>query len=267
MAARELDERLSPLGREAYAGGVLEVGDRVQKLGRAPAGEHSLKLVDVQPVVVQRHAVDLRLEPLEGHDRAEVRRRLDEHAVARVHERLADELERLDGAARQHQLSGPRAKALEPLQAVGDQLPRAGQALGRRVLERRGIALLGELGEDLGDHRARERLRVGEASREGDDVLRAREREDLQKAVAPARARARGEERLPGADVGLDRHRGILAYRADQGSMVTSTAPSGPSSKRISPPSATSSAGTTVPAMTTSPARSPSPNASSMSAM
>ena len=267
MAAREVDERLAPLGGEADAGGILEVGDRVQELGRATAGEHAPELVDVEPVLVQRHAVDLRLEPLEGHDRAEVGRRFDEHPVARVHEGLADELERLDGAARQHQLPGARPEALEPLQPVGDEIARAGQALGRRVLERRGVALLGELGQDLGDHRAGERRGIREAARERDDVLGPGQREDLEEAVTPAGARARGEERLPAANVGLDRHVEIQAYRADQGAIVTSTEPSGPRSKWISPPSATSSAGTTVPAMTTSPARSRSPKASSRSAM
>ena len=135
MAAGELDQRVAPLGGQRHAGRVLEVGDRVQELRRRPRAEHALELVDGQAVLVQRHAVDLRLEALEGHDRAEVGRCLDEHAVARVDERLADQLEGLDRAARQHQLAGPRPEALEALQPVGDEVARACQPFGRCVLE------------------------------------------------------------------------------------------------------------------------------------
>jgi hypothetical protein len=56
-------------------------------------------------VLVHRNRDDLRLEAAEGHDRAEIRRALDDDAVAAVEERRADELERLDPAARDEELA------------------------------------------------------------------------------------------------------------------------------------------------------------------
>ena len=116
-------------------GGVLKVGDRVEELRRRPGGEHALELVDRKTVLVDRDTLDERLEALERHDRAQVGRRLDEDAVALVDERLAEELERLDRAAREHELALPRPPAF-PLDAVGHVLARAGEPVGRRVLER-----------------------------------------------------------------------------------------------------------------------------------
>ncbi len=86
---RELDEERAPLGREADAGRVLVVGDRVEELRAQPAGETPLELVDLQPVLVHRHGDDLGLEAAERHDRAEIRRAFDDDDVAAVEERLA----------------------------------------------------------------------------------------------------------------------------------------------------------------------------------
>ena len=150
VAARKLDERLAPLGRERHAGRVLVVGDRVEELRpQAVRRAAPLELVDLEPVLVHRHGHDLGLEPAEGHDRAEIRRRLDEHRVAAVEERLADQLERLDPAARDQQLvvAGPPVPA--PLEPSGDGVERARQPARRRVLECGRLAARGELGEQL----------------------------------------------------------------------------------------------------------------------
>ncbi len=106
--------------------------------------------------------------------------------------------------------SGAAALALDP---VGDVVPRPGEPVRGRVLERRGIAALGQLAQDLGHGGPGERRRVREASSERDHVLGAGEREDLEQALARAAARARGEERVPATKLRLDRHGGIVSAR------------------------------------------------------
>ena len=124
---------------------VLVVGDRVDELRAQAAGKLPLQLRDVEPVLVHRDGHDVGLEAAEGHDRPEIRRRLDDHDVAAVEERLADELERLDRAARDHQLVVGRSAALQRVEPGCDRVERAGEPSRRRVLERSRLACGGEL--------------------------------------------------------------------------------------------------------------------------
>src|SRR5687768_10675998 len=157
---RVLDQGLSALGREADSRGILVVWDRVEELRREAAHENSLELVDAESLVVERDAHDLGLEALESHDGAEVGRRLHSDGVAAVDEDLADELERLDCAAREEELFLGRSPLLEALEPPGDEVAGARQTLRRRVLERGRIARLDELAEDVCDDPTGERGRV-----------------------------------------------------------------------------------------------------------
>ena len=74
VVARELDQRRAPLRREADAGRVLVVGDRVDELRAQPVREAALELVDLEPVLVDRDGDERRLEAPERLDRAEVGR-------------------------------------------------------------------------------------------------------------------------------------------------------------------------------------------------
>ena len=68
VAARELDERRAPLGREADAGRVLVVGDRVERAsaaGRAASRRSSSSTS--RPSLVHRDATSVGLEAAEGH--------------------------------------------------------------------------------------------------------------------------------------------------------------------------------------------------------
>ena len=104
VPAGELDELLAPAAGETDPGRVLVVGDRVDELGPQPIRETPFQVVHVEPVVVQRNGDERRLEAPERLDRAQVGRTLDDDDVAGVQERLADQLERLDRAARDQQL-------------------------------------------------------------------------------------------------------------------------------------------------------------------
>ena len=196
VAARQLDQRRPPLGREAHAGRVLVVRDRVDELRAQPGGEPALQLVDLEPVLVERHGDEARLEAPERLDRAQVRRPLDDDEVAGVEERLPDQLQRLDRAARDRQLVLGGAAALQRLEPVGERVERPGQPARRRVLECAQLAGLDELLEQRRDPLARERLRVGEAAGERDHVGHAEERQDGGDALADIAPRARRGERL-----------------------------------------------------------------------
>ena len=211
VAARELDERLAALGREGNAGGILVVGDRVEQLRPQAVRQTPLELVHLEPVLVHRHGHDLGLEPPEGHDRAEIRRPLDDHRVTTVEERLADQLERFDPPARDQQLVVGGPPVLDGIETSGDGVERARQPLRRRVLECRRLAALGELGEQCRRPAAGERERVGEAAGERDQVGPAQESEHEGDALTDVAARPVREERVPASRLGRDRHGPTLA--------------------------------------------------------
>jgi hypothetical protein len=175
---RELDEPLPPLGRERHARRVLVIRDRVEQLRPQAPLEQRRQRVDVEPVLVHRHRVHDGLERPERHDRPEIRRRLDHHVVAAVEERLRHQLERLDPAARHEQLVLRRP----PVQPGGQHLPRTREPLGRRILEGSNVELRRQLGHAL----RRERARVGEAAREGDQLRIPEQPEDRRDAVTGA---------------------------------------------------------------------------------
>ena len=83
------------------------------------------------------------------------------HEVAAVEEGLADELERLDRAARDQQLVVRRPPALERLEPARERVERAGEPARRRVLEGRRLARGRELREQRSGTFARKRQRVG----------------------------------------------------------------------------------------------------------
>ena len=182
------------------------VRDRVEKLRPEPVRKRLLELVNSEPVVVEGDSDDVGFEALEGHDPAQVSRRLDDDRVAIVDEGLPDELERLDRAARQQELVVGRPPALEPLEPTGDEVTRTGEARRRRVLEGGSVPLLDELAQEIGDDPAREGGRVGQPTGEGDDVFGVGEREDGDETLSRARARPRGEEGLPSPELLLDGH-------------------------------------------------------------
>ena len=108
--------------RETDPGRVLVVGDRVEQLRPQARSEPPLEVLDVEPVLVQRNGDEVRLVAAERLDRAEVRRAFDDDDVARIDERLGDQLERLDRAARDQQLVLGRAPALQRLEPTRERV-------------------------------------------------------------------------------------------------------------------------------------------------
>jgi PAS domain-containing protein len=173
------------------------VRDRVDELRPQPLAQAPVELVDLQPVLVDRHGHDLGLEAAECHDRAEVGRRLDDHRVAAVEERLAHQLERLHAAARHEQLVVARPPSLHGLEPLRERVERAGEAARRSVLERARLARGRELGQKRRGAVAREGARIREPARERDHVRLAEEAEHGGDPLSHVAAGARGEEAIP----------------------------------------------------------------------
>ena len=182
------------------------VGDRVEELRSQALDETPLELVDLQPVLVHGDGDDVGLEAAERHDRADVRRPLDDDGIAAIEERLRDELERFDRTARDHELVLGRTTALQGFEPAGERIERSRETSRGRVLERARLARRSELSEQRCGALARERERVGEAARERDHVGQAEEREDVRDPLADVPARAGGEELVPAVGLGRDRH-------------------------------------------------------------
>ena len=206
VAARQLDERFAALGGQAHPGRVLVVGDRVQQLRAHPRRERRSSSSTSSPSSSSGTTAIWALEPAERHQRAEVCRRLDDDQVARIEEGLADELERLDRAARDHQLVVRGPPALRRLDPSGERVERPGEPARRRVLECARLAGLGELGEELRGALARERPRIGEPAGERDQARHRKQREDLCDPIADTAARPCREELVPSARHGRHGH-------------------------------------------------------------
>ena len=210
VAVRQLDQQRPPLGREADTGRVLVVGDAVDELRAEPTCEPPLQLLDVEPVLVHADGDQRRLEAPERLDRAEVGGGFDDDEVAGVEERLADELERLDRAARDHELVVCGTAALQRLEPgcegsrsparprVGAYWNAAASSSGCQFLEQRRDAL------------ARKRLRVGESAREGDQVRDSEERQHGGDPVADLTPRPRSDQSVPPSHLGRRGHGPIL---------------------------------------------------------
>ena len=135
----------------------------------------------------------------------------DDHDVAAVEERLADELERLDRAARDQQLvvGGPPALQRSSLPATASSAPAsprvgaywnaADSPAAANSCEQRGGAL------------ARERQRVGEPAGERDQVRPAQQREDGRDPFTDVPARPLRKEPIPARR--LARYRHVTRYR------------------------------------------------------
>ena len=96
--------------------------------------------------------------------------------------------------------------ALPPLETIGEHVQRACEAARGRILEGGGLAGCGELLQERRDPLARERLRIGETTRERNDIGSAEQREHRGNPVAHFPACPSGGESLPASRVERERH-------------------------------------------------------------
>ena len=121
--------------RERPAGRVLEGRDGVEQPRAVARGERR-DGVRVEAVVVARDRHHLRAGELEGLQRGEIRRLLDEHRVARLEQHGRDQRQRLLGAARDQQLLGRRSAGRASVSRAATRGAQRRVALRRRVLQR-----------------------------------------------------------------------------------------------------------------------------------
>ena len=143
---------------------VLERGDRVDEARPGRRREPFVERVEVHAVVGERDRLDVGAEPAQDLERAVVAGRLDEDARARLDVVAGDEVERLQGAVRDH----------DPLDvdvvAVGDPLAQRQVAERRPVVERRGaVAREGGL-RAVAELIDRQEIRARNAPGKGDEA-------------------------------------------------------------------------------------------------
>ena len=168
VLARQLDQAPATLERERHPGRVLEGRHRVDELRPPPVASSSassrLQLVHPHPVLVAFDLDDVGLVAAEHRHRAGVGRRLADHDVARVDQRLADEVDRLLAAGGDDHVLGVGKHALGA-HHLEDAVVGLLEALGRAVLERLRGRLLGDPGHLRGEGLGREGRGVGKARR------------------------------------------------------------------------------------------------------
>ena len=196
VAPAGVDQGVAARERERPPGRVLVLRDDVDEARAVARGEALGELVDEHPVLVHRDPGQRRLVALEGHDRAEVRRRLDGDAVTRVEQRAAEQVDALHAAAGDHQLVLGGRAALRRADARAQVLAHARQPFARPVLQRDarvvGEHARGDLGQDVG----LEGRHVREPARHPQHAGR-RPGEDRGQLGAPAVARAAREQLVP----------------------------------------------------------------------
>jgi hypothetical protein len=167
----ELDQVLTTLQRKRRPGRVLERRDRVDELRRLALRVRRVgERLDVHAVLV---AGDLHHPALVARDRGRavgVRGRLDGDEIARLDEELADEIEALHGAGGDQELVRVHRGPLRG-EEVHQRAAERRVALGRPIVER-GRSLGGQIAEERGERRARDRLRGGASHRHPHDVVR-----------------------------------------------------------------------------------------------
>src|SRR5204862_4562969 len=112
--ARELDEAMSPLGRERTAARVLKGRDRVEERRLRACVERLSERVEIEAVVVHRDGDHVGAASGEQLQRSVVRRLLDEHA--RTGKAVGEERESLQRAVRDE-----NARRLDAM-TIGDRL-------------------------------------------------------------------------------------------------------------------------------------------------
>jgi hypothetical protein len=179
------------------AGGVLEVRDHVQELhgaaGRALLRVPPAQVLEVEAALAEAHADHARLGRAEGRRRADVRRQLHEHDVARVHEDAGDEVEPLLAAVGDDRLRGRGRDALR-LRVLADRLHERAHAAGEHVLEGLRALAVEDLLRDGAEGGHGKGFGAGLAGGEGDDAGPLDERAHPPDGGEAHSARGRGEE-------------------------------------------------------------------------
>ena len=156
----------------AQAGGVLEIRDQIGKLGIRVVLDGLGQLVAVDAVGVHRDGQDDRIENVEGLQRDQIGRVLDDDLVAGVDERGGNHGQGLLRAVGDDDVVRAHAGDAHGLIALGDPLAQGRPAGGRAVLQRGDAVFLQDLlrgGLHLGN---REGNRIRKAAGKGNNIRR-----------------------------------------------------------------------------------------------
>lgn len=153
-----------------YTARVLEVGHAVEQPGAGALLQQRIQRGQIQPLFRQGDGLEIRLIDGERLDGAKVARLFDDEILPLVHQHLAQQIQRLLGAAGDEDVVRIDGHAVTAQVAVGDELAQRGKALGGGILQRGGSLLAQHVLARLLDGLDREQMGVGQAAGEGDDL-------------------------------------------------------------------------------------------------
>ena len=157
----QLQHLVRTAGRQAIARGIVEhahAHEQLRGVGLAIARHHG----QIGPVGAARHGQDVHAQGIQARKLHRPTGLLDHHRVAGPQQRAADDVERMGGAHRGHDLPGPRGNA-QARQLARQHLAQAGVAHGFAILQR---ALLQRPAAGDFAHRRRHEARLQPIGRE-----------------------------------------------------------------------------------------------------
>ena len=149
---------------------VLEVRHAVQQPGAGTLLQQRIQRGQIQSLFPEGDGLEVRLIDGERLDGTQVARLFDDQILPLVHQHLAQQIQRLLGAAGDEDVVRVDLHAVAAQVAVGDVLAQRGEPFGSGVLQRRGALLVQHVLAGLLDGLDREQMRIGQAAGEGDDL-------------------------------------------------------------------------------------------------
>ena len=152
-------------GGERPARRVLKVRHEVEKLRkRIRLGQQLLQCLRYDAVIVGVDGEISRLIGIEGLNRAEIRRPLEDDSIAGIEQHFSDQVESLLRAVDDKDLFAPNDASDPARQPLGNPRAKLGNTLGHAILKRRGAVEFHDLLGAPGDRLGREKLGCGQAA-------------------------------------------------------------------------------------------------------
>ncbi len=170
VAHQPLGQRLAVGAAVGDAARVLEIGYTVEQLGIGALLQQLVQRRQIQPFFTEGDGLEGRLIDGKRLDGTKIARLLDDEVLLLVDQYLAQQIQRLLGAAGDEDVVRVDLHAVAAQIAVGNVLAQRSEALGGGILQGGGTLLAQHVLAGLVDGLDREQVRVGQTASEGDDL-------------------------------------------------------------------------------------------------